>query len=365
MFEHITIPKNSKTEISKLSRYMVKLVGNELGNINKACYKPKFVHYWRDMLYLTGFDMESIVDFSKSFPNTGAFKSKIFNDKYNLLILMCIVYFLRTKDYNNAKLFFYLLAIKNYSNIAHKHFSKFCSPELWRLAYDRLSNKHLYKVHNGIGNSIIYLSKVEFEKKKDELEKKRISDSDMYLFSIVQNLRHRLSQSFKAFATIYYTLANDEGMRAQSSGDEYEKETSDSDIITIIDNITVSMCAYKQIDPNNIYKAVKFSGLQREIATDVVDEFSKPKYREDIRLILIIMNKIVPLLDTCTERRRVQLIRKVNSNLKVGGYQIKDFIEQFLYKLEMDYSLKTIDKLQLIMFFCHYVTLYVRDRICK
>jgi len=366
MFNTIKIPKSSKKDINKLVKYVTKLVGNELGNISKACYMTKFIHYWRDILYLTGFKQDDINAFTKSYPKTSAFtKSQIFRDKYNQLILMCIIHFLNTKQYNNAKLFYYLLAIKNYSNLVHKHFSKFCSPELWRIAIDRVSNKHLFKVHNGIGNAILYLVGAEFDKKRKQF-KKGVPDDDqpMYLFNLVMIMRHRISQSFKAFAQIYYKLADD-GVRGGSMGDEYEQETTEIDIFTHVDKVTLSMAAYKQVDTRNIAKAVRFSGLQKEISTDIVTEFSKPQYREQIKFIYIIMNKIIPLMNICTERQRVRLIRKVNQNVKIGGYQSRDYIEKFLYSLDMDYSLKTIDKLQLIIFFCHYITLYARDRICR
>jgi len=366
MFNIAKLPKDSDENISKLSRYVVKMVGFELGNLNRPCNKLKFVIYWKDLVYLTGLTPKELDIFISEFPDKPIYKYRPFVDKYNLLIVECIFYFIKMKNYDMAKNFYYLLAIKYYSNIVSKFFPKYCYPQIWRLALDRLSFKHLFKQKDGIGNAILYLVDEEFNKKIEAVSKNKIDDEFNFIFQTCMSLRHRIAQSFKPLAQICYKMIEDEGMTAGESNDDLtDTQEDDTNVLNIIDKVTFNICVYSQKDIKLIKIACKKSGLKQELGNMIVNEISKPDRRENIHLIYLLLNKIVSLKLIGNEKERLALVRKVNANVNVHTYKVKDFIKNFILTLSTDYTLKTIDPNQLVIFLTHYLTLYYTIRYNK
>ena len=106
------------------------------------------------------------------------------------------------------------------------------------------------------------------------------------------------------------------------------------------------------------------SGIRKSIAESIISELSKPAYQEDLRFIIILINRYMDLKLICKEKVRNKLVRRINSNVKVSSYFLKDLIKKFIYTLNLHHSIKTIDTTQLVIFFSHYLTIYIVNRIC-
>ena len=139
-----------------------KIVGAELNEIMKPCYYPKLTKYYKDLQEMLGVFDEQITSFTQSIERKySAFP--ILNDKYTTLLIVAILEYSRLKKDNVVKMLYYLLAIKFYSNLVHKFFN-FCQPEVFTMAMEQISTKHLFKVHGSISKSVSYLADVEYEK---------------------------------------------------------------------------------------------------------------------------------------------------------------------------------------------------------
>ena len=127
----------------------------------------------------------------------------------------------------------------------------------------------------------------------------------------------------------------------------------------------MTMCTFGQIDKGALSKAIISSRLRKDLSISIVSQLSVSEYKDKIRFIIILMSRLGELKSVCKETERLRLIRRINSNYKIGGrYIIKNEIKDLLYSLESGYQLKNIYDVQLINFFNHYITLFIGSRIC-
>lgn len=360
MLEKIKISKSSSSEENKLIRYVTKRVGLELSSITKPCYYLKITKFWKDISYLTGIEKTEIREFKKKVPGKYHVRKVLINDS-TILVLHSFVHFLNQKKYESSKLMFYLLALKFYGNLTHRYFETFCNPELWNLSLEKLSTKHLFVKKGGISNAIIYLSDVEFEKSLDKIKKLRNEDDEWdFLNDLVYSLRTRINQSMRSFANIYYELQKDKTLVVKS---EPEDEEQQGDLSQLIDKVSISISTHEEIDKSSLVKSIDKSGLRTEIGVYIVKKISYVSAREDIRFILILMDRIVPLKELRVERKRNLLIRKILSKIKIQKYYIYSLMLDLIDKVDDEYVTKTIDKNQLVVFISNYLTLYVQQRV--
>lgn len=358
LFEYVHLPKNDVNEQKRLIQYVSKYVAQEFSKMTEPCYYLKISKVWRDIVYLTGIDKEVIRDFKKSLPREFDVR-KIFSDPSSVLIVIVILYYMKLGYHDGAKLFYRLLALRFYSSTIHK-FMKYCDPEMWSFALDRLSSKHLFKVKNGVSNGILYLADVEFEKKWESY-KSGLRDESKFVNDLVYNLRHRINQSFRSFSGVYYKYSEDENVTVRAERDDEDRQ----DRGFIPDKISISIATHGQIDTQAVAFAIKKSSIRPDLASYIVDQVSEVNNREKLKFILILMDRVIDLTSICVERNRNLLVRRVMSDVKIHKYHVRSTIEEFLNEIDVDYKIRTASSLQVVSFFCNYLTHYIQRKMCS
>jgi hypothetical protein len=344
-------------DTTKIYRYVSRIVGNELSSVSNSCYRPNLVTYRNQFFSVMKYEKQQGREFkkqvSKKISGFG-----IFQDDFTICILMGLVHFGRENHKELAKLFYLLLTLKFYNSVVFKSFPRFCSDPLWDMALTKISATHLFRSRGGIANALIHVTNSLFDIYSPAILTKEMSEKDF--LRITQDLRTRISQSMKSFAETYYKLqkSNSAGMGEA----EDTEETQGSDLIA--DRISSSICTYNQIDVRVRDIAITKSGINRDIAETITEDISVVNHRDKIKFIIILLNRIYPLRKICKETTRNTLVRKIESGAKFGKYVVKDEILDLLYNTELGYRLKSIHTKQLVMFFSHYLTLYLQKKIC-
>lgn len=343
---------------AEVSRELNKILGYEISSISRPCYYPKLIKYKENITRMTHLNNIELKKFSESLsPKYKRFN--LFNESYTVMLINMIVDYSRKNKTNLALSSFIFMGIKFYSSMLHILFPKFCSDELWKTALARLSIKHLFKTKNGVSSTVTYLS-TEIYKKYEVYLKKPIIDEDT-LFRIVYELRHRIAQSLKSFAELYYKLVQEQS-RVSSS----EENSEENDVQLISDKISMSICTFSQVDKNVLENSIKSSGINRDIANTLISEISTVENRNQIRFLIILISRVSEnsLKKMCIESKRIQTVKRIILGAKEGKYILKDEIQRIIYSQESAYRYKSLDINQLIIFFCHYLTGYIRSKIC-
>jgi len=341
---------------SEVYRYVSKIGGMEISEVTRPCYVPKLIKYYSDLQKYTGITDDIIKTF-KSGISKQYIKFNIYNEKYTILLIIAVLYYMRKKKIEIAKTFFKLLSLKFYSSRLHIHFSKFCSEDLWVLSLDKLSPKHLFKSQKGISNAIFYVSDFDFEKNKKKLSSPNLKDRDLIM--IVYGLRTKIAQSMRSFAEIYYKSYENRAIASKAGVDEFAGTQLTAD------KISMTICTFGQIDKMALKEAIIKSRIRKDLAISIISQMSMAEYKDKIRFIIILISRLGDLKSVCIEEKRSRLIRRMNSKIKIAGkYSAREEIKNLMYSLESGYQLKTIYDSQLIMFFGHYLTTFLRNRIC-
>jgi len=344
-------------EDSKVYRYISRILGEELSEISKPCYKPKVIKYFSDLQHILDINNDKIETFISGIIVPYPHIFKIYKDKFTVLLLIATIYYIRKEKPEIAKAFFTFLALKFYSSRVHKHFQKFCSGDLWILTLDRLSPKHLFRTQKGIPSSLLYISEFDFNKNKEKIKSQKLRDKE--LGDIVYGLRTKIAQSVRSFAQLYYKIYEDSSSRTVSEEDELGGAK------LIADKISMTICTFGQIDKGALSKAIINSRLRKDLSISIISQLSASEYKDKIRFIIILISRLGDLKSVCKDTDRLKLIRRINSNFKIGGkYILKNEIKELLYSLESGYQLKNLYDIQLINFFSHYITLFIGSRIC-
>lgn len=338
---------------NKLYRNMSKIVGDEITNVGSACYYPKLIKYYSDIRNELGLTEEQLKEFKSQMTDYYQ-KFQILTDKQTLMSLISMIYFLRKRKPDISKVFMDYIAIKFHSSIMHKLFTKYCNEDAWIISLDRLSHKHLYRVKGGIPSTVQYISAAVFKRYESKLKSDKLTDTD--LLKLVYELRTRLSQSMRSFAETYYKVIEDSS--SASSDDPEDKLTR------VADKIAMSIATYGNVDKYALTQAIFKSGLRKEYCMTLISEIGDPDFREKIKFIIILMNKMVALKNICKESQRLSLVRKIVSKQKVGQYSVRDNILNIIKDTRSAYILNTIKDDQLVLFLSHYLTLYLKGRIC-
>lgn len=350
---------NIKSEL-ELSKLLSSASGKEFKGMLNSCYKPKIITYKNDFIALTGLT-DKIMD---EFKNTLEYKSiKTFTDKTTLMLMVLIVHFCKAHKFKMSEQLYIYLGIRFYSNVINTYLERHCNPEMFESALNNLSIKHLFKQRGGIANTVLYLSTMEFEKRKFILANPNLIEKQVV--EACYALRHRINQSMHSFANIYFDILNNKDKGRIRTQDEESAKEEVRDINYVADTISRDMCTYSSIDKNSLQKAITISGLRPDLAKNTIEYVSSIDNRETIIFLVILLNRIDGLKTMCQEGARVKYIRKIISDKAVyGHYSIKEEMKSLLYGLENNYDLRLVNQNVLITFFATYLTLYIKNKIC-
>jgi hypothetical protein len=342
----------------KVHKKMLMISGSEMVNSDKACYYGKLNRYYNDLLESVHINRVHVNEFKNKNISEKYKSFSLLNDDFTIFLIMCTIALLRKGQDAYAYYWFNLITLKFHASSMHKFF-QFCNPDAFLVALDQLSHKHLYKAHGGVASSLKYLSVEEFKKNKAILASTTFTDDD--LVKIIYMLRTRITQSIRSFAEIYYEVS----ATPDKSGGK-DPEIMDR-IEMAIDKIAMNMCVYGQNDTVAAQQAIAKSGIRKEIGSSIMADLLRSEFKEDVRFILILTHRMAApsgLKNVCVETKRNNLIRKMISGMKINDYSVKEQILNLIRKLPNSYLYRNIYEQQLLMFFCHYITIYLKNRIC-
>jgi hypothetical protein len=270
-----------------------------------------------------------------------------------------MIYYYDIKKIELSKLFFQFLAIKTYSNIAHKQFPKnIFNDNIWNMSLDRLSPRHLFRLKNGISGALFYLANVEFIRAQTIINKPIDKIVDFDVFKMVYRLRHRISQSFKTFANQYYLLFQKNKILSEPEQGNVQKG-----IELVSSRLSEMICTYSIVDKIALNKAVTTSGIRKDIVDSVIKEFSSVSYIGNIKFLILSIYNINQKI-TCLESERIKLIRRIILSNNPKEESIKNIINNLLNKLSVKNKLQSIPDEQKYLMVLHYITMFIKNRSC-
>lgn len=351
---YLDIDANNQRQVY---RFVSRIVGNELSDISKPCYMPKLVGYRNELTNLLGYTRERGRSFQNQFSPKYA-RFGFLQDEFTRMILMGLVHYGAERNVDLTKLFYTLLTIKFYNSLLHRMFPRFCSDGLWTLTLNKISTKHLFRDKNGIAGGVIHITNSLFTIYRNRLLSDSLNEKDF--IRIIEDCRNRIAQSVKSFAEKYYELQKQDAKGMVGAEDVEEVR----DIQLVADKISMSMCTYRQIDSRALEEAIRRSGINRDVAGTMITSVSDVEYKNNIKFIIILMGRASNIKNVCSESGRNGLIRKIDGNIKIGNYSIKEQMLKLLYDTEFGYRLKSMHTKQIVVFFSQYLTLFLRNRIC-
>ena len=125
MFNLVKIPKDSPSDIRKLTLFLSRRSGEEFSGMSKPCYRNNLDSWWRDLEHATGITPDVVKEFYDSLPTVilkkiptsvvdkRQFKHRdIFNDPKTILVLICLIHAFKTRKKEFIRLIYYLFAIR-------------------------------------------------------------------------------------------------------------------------------------------------------------------------------------------------------------------------------------------------------------
>jgi len=280
----------NKAKINRiqLRQFIIRITAEELSSLSEPCYYPALKKYYFDLLKLTGLNERDIIDFfSNLFKGTKAPEGFLLNDETTNLLIFIMHYFLINKDdigYSATMLYH---MIRQYSNLMHRRIA-FCQPEAFKYALDNISKTHLFAREKTIPNAIYFLSKEMIRLHTDHL----LNAEPDGIFAMVYLSRHRLSQSLRSFAELYYKAAKEglgyktqEEAPEESETERYQKQESDRSKM-VAERVIQSIVVYKNIDKSAIEDAKKVTRININLANQLANKLVDMKYSDDIRIIV-------------------------------------------------------------------------------
>ena len=348
--------KISPQEVRQINNLLVKINGYELSKLHTPCYQPTMIKYSADIRNLTGIQQKDLDIFFNSIVTPEyANVFKILKNDITSILLISIIYYSRQKQHHLAESFYILLAIRFYTNSFSKHWSKYCKEDVWNLALTNLSQKHLFKLKNGLSNSILYLSSIEYANNKAKFMSDSLTGTDVIKF--IYMLRHRISQSVRSFANRYYDIENSGQNASQNT-----TETENINVNLISNSISEKMCTYAQIDNKALAESIIKSNLRRDLAVSIIHELSTIQYKDQVRFTIVLMAKINNLKDLCTKQQL--MVRKIlGDKLRISNYSVKEEILKISNSMSI-FGIKSVNKDQVVSLIANYITLYTKNRIC-
>lgn len=353
----VPILKSSPVELRSLQNFVTRVNGFELSKLHTPCYKPVMIKYTKDLKILMGLEnydlnifFDAIIDeqYRKAF--------KMLKSEITMILFIGIIYYSRLKKYDIVESLYILLTIRFYANRVNQMWPKYCKEDIWDIALKNLSQKHLYKVRNGISSAVLYIAAHEFNKNKNLLASKSVTYQ--ITLKMVYMLRHRVNQSVRSFANRFHDIEEE----AKQQNEIKDKTKENINVGLIANQISDKICTYSQIDVQSFNEAVTRSRIRKDLALPIIQGLSRIEYRDNIKFIILLMSKIINFSDICIKHQ--YLTKSIVSNrIKINNYSIKDQILEIVDSL-MLLQIKSMNKDQITILVSTYIGYYIKTTIC-
>lgn len=369
--------EKSNVNRSLLRRKISTDSANEMMNLSKPCYTSPSKKREFELLHMCGLSDKDIGEFIKRFyvfePSRMS-ADKILLDHSTNLLLFILHYFLVNNEYQTFLSTMNLLCIKFYSSRLKVHFRSYCDPEVFESALNSLPQNHIFAREKTIANALFYFAKTLGSKHEKIL--KEFNDPEK-ISKFVYELRHRIAQSVRSFANLYYEITEkgkeqiykqDEtiGQEEYQFGQMDKKQRLASETSR---DITV----YKHKDHRALDASKQLTKVNQLTADTIVTILCDTKYTDSVRVILQLFLREIKTKDDICGMRFTQLVQKLMS-IKRTKQQIyfKQQVTDLTCKLvkttktmEDRYDhLTTQSKFYVSLFVAYYLTFFLRNKVC-
>jgi hypothetical protein len=357
---------------TKLKTYMSKIVGEHISKLSSPCYFPPYEKEYHEILHLVGLTEYDIKTFVKQFYPQRLAKDYILKDsQVNLLMLIMHYCLLKKNEITFLHTMIYL-GIRFYSNILKRHLPKYCDPDVFKYTLDNLNKTHLFSREKTIANAIFYLAKEGRRRYVDDLIK---FDDPERISKFVYEYRHKLSQSTKSFANLYYKLSEEgKGFKQPFEGEQGELQTPEllERGQRIVEHITQKITVYKHLDNKALENAKSLTRVSSDLANVIVKELTDLRYGANIKLILELFIRDLKRIEQLCKSdffdylRSLMGIRRTNAPVYFKQQVIlllEEIIKNTGHKKVFS-KLTPQTKFQTSLFLAYYISMYVRNTVC-
>ncbi len=358
----------SKVDERKLYNYIKTISTQELSKLSEPCYYPSLKKHKFELLRICNLTENDLKEFPKRFyKGTKWVKFQLHNDSYTNLLLFIMYYFLINDNKLGFSSTMLLHNIRYYSNFIRISI-KFCNEEIFKYALENLSSIHLFRRERTIGNALYFLSNQYIKIYLNDIKEENVDRIGKF----IQESRHRIAQSVKSFATIYYDAH--EKNKEFKEPEKYEEEEVEIPLRKgeiLIDKFIRKTTTYKQYDRKAFELSIKQIKIQKNVAEKIIKELSDSKYNDDLSSILrFILDNINDLNILCSDKFKEE-IDKLIFVKRIKEDHFKKKINSLLIKIlksireYSNYEKKSNkDKLQINLFLAYYISLSFRNFIC-
>ncbi len=358
---------NSNVNDAEIKKFILKVTSSELAKLSEPCYYPALGKYRNNIYKMTGITNDFLVKWIKDFYGPERSKWLILKDRHTNLMFFLMYYFLKKRD---KKMLLYVMlyhVIRTYGNLMYKQIT-YCNPNVFKYALDVLTKTHLFQVHKTIANALFYLAKELVRKHESKLK-----DPDpIILGKIIQETRHRISQSVKSFAGTYYK-AHEKGTLVRTTPEDDEGKAY-QDILRSsksVEDTVQKLTIYKTIDRKALDNSKKLTKINSNIANKLTKNVSNPKYSDNVRIILDLFIKDIKEVKYICGVEYIKYILKLmalkRTKKKLYFKEQITTLTELLLKDEKNINyFKTSQQKQhsIKLFLSFYLTMSMRNMIC-
>jgi len=355
----------------KLKRLVHKITASELTKLSEPCYYPALKKYYFEFLHACGLTNKDITSFVKKFyRGTPAASWHLQKDNQSNFYIFIMHYFLQKKDMVSYSTMMTFFCIRYYANLIRRQI-KYCNIDVFKYTLENLAKTHLFSREKTISNALYFMSK--------EMQRKFTNDiadpEPMKISKFIQESRHRISQSVKSFAELYYK-ASSEGLGLRDIPDSAESdeiqiqmvERSSKAIEAVIKKITV----YKIVDNKALNEAKSLTKISSSLATIISKEITDIKYTDNIRIILELFAKDLKDVKSLCGNEYYQYVKNLmgikRTTMRVYFKQqveilLNSVVENINYKENYE---KMTGQTQFLIksYLAFYITMVLRNTIC-
>lgn len=364
--------EKSNVNKDRLKRFINRVTAEQISGLSEPCYVATFKKEYFELLKSIGLEEKDFRNFVNTFYIERESGDKILKDLGTNVVLFVIYYFLHNKDVPSYITAMMYLAIKFYSSELRKFFPSFCDPDLFKYTLDHLNKTHLFYREKTISNALFYISNDMRRKHTKDIEK---FDDPERISTIVYEFRNRIKQSIRSFANLYYQFS-EEGIKITTSQAEDEEtipeqvlERGQRAIETTVKNIVV----YKQIDKKALEDAKRITGININLANSIVETIGNTKYSDNIKLIYeLFIKDLHDIKQLCGSDfysfvQNLMAIKRTSKPIYFKQ-QVSEFLNIILIDSGYSEKFKNLTaqtKFAASSFLAYYLTIYLRNLICK
>lgn len=275
----------------KLHRLMVDKVANELQFLSNDCYYPRVADIYKELLIQTQTNEAAIQEWAKDRYTLQPWmkKSPLLHDPKTSLLLLIIQNFLENNDISGATAAINLLSLRFYTGLMHRFFKKYCNPDYFRSALNRVSHNHLFSQKQTIGNALLHLANEILKRYKSGLAEGDVQSA----VETILKLRGRISQSLRSFANKYFEVAQGEEVTRIEDEESPEKQTIEKKLRLTANRISKEVTIYGLIDHDARKTAQQLTRQNQKLAIEYVKTLSNTKYAQPLELAIFLFLKYV------------------------------------------------------------------------